>query len=172
MGSEMCIRDRAAGADAVDVRALAGLAIEHGGRGVAANGAREFDADAVVAALASRLKAEQQARLQTEEQAATMLAHEEASITILEARVRDLQAKLAAVRDGRPHHLAAGTPHAVSRTPSPSAALATLERRHDLSMRAMSALSSSPLAGPHAPASTVGASAASPIAAAPASCSE
>jgi hypothetical protein len=91
-----------------------------------ARDARAADA-AVVAALASRLKAEQQARLQTEEQAATMLAHEETSIHLLEARVRDLQGKLAAVR--------ASPGPSSARTPSPSVALASLERRHDLAMR-------------------------------------
>lgn len=138
LGRPAALRSRSASLEAgMDEAAL----VERAMRDVGPS--RESDADAVVAALASRLKAEQQARLETEEQAATMLAHEEASITILEARVRDLQAKLAAVRDGRAHVLA-GTPLSASRTPSPSAALATLERRHDLSMRAMSALSASP----------------------------
>ncbi|KAJ1627587.1 hypothetical protein T492DRAFT_1023424 [Pavlovales sp. CCMP2436] len=97
-----------------------------------------------LASMAARLKLEQQARLQTEEQAATMLAAEEASIGILEARVRDLTAKLSSVRVDRVSLVSASHSAGV-RTPSPSRALAGLERRHDLPMRAMGALGASPL---------------------------
>lgn len=45
-------------------------------------------------ALAIRLQAEQQARLKTEEQAAALLAEQEGTHAVLEARIRELEAKL------------------------------------------------------------------------------